>query len=424
MIRFLFKGIIRDKSRSLLPAVVVSIGVALTVLMICWMKGVMGESLTMSANFGMGHLKVATRAYLNDADQIPNDLAIIGSDTLIESLQREYPAVDWNNRIRFGGLVDFPDKDGETKAQGPVAGWGIDLLNQASEERERFNLESALKSGTIPSKPGEALIADDFAKKFNIKTGEEFTLFGTSMEGSMAFMNFKVSGTILFGTPALDRGAVIVDIADIRRALGMENATGEILGFFKNGVYNAEEATRIKADFNQRYEKSDDEFSPAMIRLSDQGGMSDYMEYAGKMGGILVTVFVLAMSIVLWNAGLLGGLRRYSEFGLRLAMGEEKKHIYKSLIYEGILIGSIGSVIGTGVGLGIAYYLQEVGFDVSGMMKNSTLLMPSVLKAEVTPQAFYIGFIPGVFSMVLGNALSGIGIYKRKTAQLFKELEN
>jgi putative ABC transport system permease protein len=130
------------------------------------------------------------------------------------------------------------------------------------------------------------------------------------------------------------------------------------------------------------------------------------------------------MSIVLWNAGLLGGLRRYSEFGLRLAMGEEKKHIYKSLIYEGILIGSIGSIIGTGVGLGVAYYLQEVGFDISGMMKNSTLLMPSVLKAEVTSQAFYIGFIPGVFSMVLGNALSGIGIYKRKTAQLFKELEN
>ncbi len=43
-------------------------------------------------------------------------------------------------------------------------------------------------------------------------------------------------------------------------------------------------------------------------------------------------IFIGAMSIVLWNAGLLGGLRRYGEFGIRLAMGETKPKIYKSLI--------------------------------------------------------------------------------------------
>jgi putative ABC transport system permease protein len=131
----------------------------------------------------------------------------------------------------------------------------------------------------------------------------------------------------------------------------------------------------------------------------------------------------MAMSVVLWNAGLLGGLRRYREFGVRLALGEEKKHLYKTLIYEGILIGAIGSVTGTIIGIGISYYLQEVGIDISGSLKNSSLMMPSVVRASITPTAFYIGFIPGLFSMVLGNALSGIGIYKRKTANLFKELE-
>jgi putative ABC transport system permease protein len=56
-------------------------------------------------------------------------------------------------------------------------------------------------------------------------------------------------------------------------------------------------------------------------------------------------------------------------------------------------------------------------------MKNSSMLMPSVARAYITPTAYWIGFIPGLFSMVLGNALSGIGIYKRNTATLFKELE-
>ena len=51
------------------------------------------------------------------------------------------------------------------------------------------------------------------------------------------------------------------------------------------------------------------------------------------------------------------------------------------------------------------------------------MMMPTVYRAMVTPEAYYIGFIPGVFSMTLGNALSGLGVYKRQTARLFKELE-
>jgi len=49
--------------------------------------------------------------------------------------------------------------------------------------------------------------------------------------------------------------------------------------------------------------------------------------------------------------------------------------------------------------------------------------MPSVMRAYVTPNLFFIGFIPGLFSMLFGTALAGRGIYKRETARLFKELE-
>ena len=203
----------------------------------------------------------------------------------------------------------------------------------------------------------------------------------------------------------------------------MEGAAGEILGYFNNGLYEDKKATALMTDFNRGYAADKDEYAPVMIRLRDQGGMAEYLDIANAMGAIMVSIFVMAMSVVLWNAGLLGGLRRYSEFGVRLALGEEKKHIYRTLLYEGLLIGIIGSIAGTAVGLGASYYLQVVGVDLGDMMQRSTLMMPSVVKTRITPVAFYIGFIPGVFSMVMGNALAGIAIYKRNTASLFKELE-
>jgi putative ABC transport system permease protein len=49
--------------------------------------------------------------------------------------------------------------------------------------------------------------------------------------------------------------------------------------------------------------------------------------------------------------------------------------------------------------------------------------MPDRIRARITPPDFYIGFIPGVISTVIGTALSGIGIYRRQTSRLFKELE-
>src|ERR1035437_6390295 len=106
-----------------------------------------------------------------------------------------------------------------------------------------------------------------------------------------------------------------------------------------------------------------------------------------------------------------------------LAIGEDYSHIYKTMIYESVLIGLMGSFIGTSIGLLGSLYLQYHGLDLSSMMKNATILMPAVFHTRITTTAFFIGFIPGLVSTVIGTMLSGIGIYKRKTAQLFNELE-
>ena len=277
--------------------------------------------------------------------------------------------------------------------------------------------------GKLPSNLREALVGNDFAEKLHIEIGDEITYMGTTMNGSMTFENFVVSGTIKFGIPALDKGAMVIDISDARMLLDMEDAVGELLGFLPGGVYNDEDALSITREFNAKYADDPDEYAPTMLALRDQNGLSSYLDMVDYFAALFVGIFVFAMSLVLWNTGLLGGLRRYQEFGIRLAIGEPKGHIYRTLIYEAVLIGSIGSVVGTTVGLVGVYLLQVYGINIGDLMKDSSMMMPSVLRAKMTPDLFYIGFIPGLFAMVLGNMLSGIGIYKRSTASLFKELE-
>jgi len=423
MIRFLFKGLIRDRNRSLLPILVVTAGVTLTVFLHCYITGILGEMIEFSAKYTSGHVKVMTRAYAENKNQLPNDLALIGVNDLIGNLQEDYPTIEFVQRINFGGLLDAPDEFGETKKQGVVGGLAVDLISENSKEIDRLNIRSSLVKGRMPDKSNEVLISDEFAKKLEVDLGGTVTLITSTMYGGMSIQNFKVAGTIEFGVQMMDRSGMIADISGIQNAMDMEDACGELLGFLDMANYNDVAALNVENTFNEKYSDPNDEFSPIMTRLKNDSIMSGYFDYVDGFVGIIVTVFIMAMSIVLWNTGLIGGLRRYGEIGVRLAIGEEKGHIYRSMIWEALLIGVVGSFLGTIIGLGFSFWLQEVGINIGDMMKSSKMMMPNVFRANITTPAYYIGFIPGLFSVTLGTMLSGIGIYKRKTASLFKELE-
>jgi putative ABC transport system permease protein len=138
---------------------------------------------------------------------------------------------------------------------------------------------------------------------------------------------------------------------------------------------------------------------------------------------MFVVMFLAIMSIVIWNTGLMSGIRRYGEVGVRLAIGEPKGHVYGSLLAESVMIALIGSVLGTAAGLGVSYLLQEVGLDISAVIQGGTMMMSNVMRARVTPVAGIIGFVPGLVGTVIGTMMAGMGIFKRQTASLFKELE-
>ncbi|MCF7805983.1 MAG: FtsX-like permease family protein [Candidatus Marinimicrobia bacterium] len=420
---FLLKGLLRDRSRSLFPLLVTAAGVLLTVFMYSFIEGEMADMVTNNANYQTGHVKVVTRAYAEQMERTPNDLALLEVEELQNELSNQFPEIEWAPRIHFGGLLDIPDETGETRAQGPAGGLAVDLLNPSSDEIQRMGLRDGLVQGRLPEEPFEILVSDEFAQSLDLEIGQSATLISTGMYGGMAMQNFEVVGTVHFGIQALDRGGIIADISGIRRTLNMDDGAGELLGFFKDGQYEEERADAVVQKFEQLYSSLEGDFTPAILKLTDQNDLGSMYAYVDVVSSIMVFIFVLVMSIVLWNAGLMGTLRRYGEYGVRLAIGEEKSHIYRTMIIESVMIGLVGSVVGTALGLAASYYMQSHGIDVGNLMGSATILFPDVVRAKVTTASYYVGFFPGLLATTLGSMIAGLGIYKRETATLFKELE-
>jgi len=483
MIRFLAKGLVRDRSRSLFPLLAIIITVTLVIFGIGFMEGAMNNFLQSTAVISSGHVKVVTKAYKKESNQLPNDLALFDIENIIQTLIDMYPDYFWTPRITFGGLLDVPDKNGETKEQAPVFALGIDFFSEKSRQVEIWELEKCLISGRLPKDRDDALVSTKLAKQLGIGSGSSITLIGSTMDNAFTTYNFNVVGTFNLYKGQTDRQMMLVDISGARQALDMEDAASEILGYHNSLYYHDEEAVTIRKHFNitysdsiaqilrneeskdilsymngwneintieksklpqqrsnalfdnQMYDNSEEWgelsvedpsiYTPTMVALRDDSQLATMVDFSTVALGVMAGIFLVIVMIVLWNMGLMNGLRRYGEIGLRLAIGESKGQVYRSMISEAVLIGFVGTLIGTIFGISLTYYVQEFGIDYSEAINqlSTTMVMPNVFYAKVTPELYYIGFIPGVLATVLGTMLAGLAIYKREMSQLFKELE-
>ena len=426
MIKCLTKGLLRDRTRSFFPVLVITISVAIVVFASGFMAGTMNSLLLDTAVILSGHEKIVTRAYHEESMLMPNDLALLDADKLIDKLEKEHPEFFWTPRITFAGLLDVPDEKGETKSQGPVIGMGIDFFSEGSRQVEIWELERNLVSGTLPVKKNDALISSKLADKLNILVGEKVTFVGSTMDNAFTTYNYNIVGTFNLRKGQTDRQMMLVDISGAREALDMDNAASAIFGFMHNLFYDDAAVVALRTNYNKIESDSLDIFSPVMLALRDGNQMGTMVDMSNAILAIMGSVFLVIVMVVLWNMGLMNGLRRYGEVGLRLAIGEPKGHVYRSLITEALIIGLFGTIIGTGLGLSITYYVQENGIDYTkGMeaLSNSSMVMPNIFYAQVTPDLLYIGVFPGVLATVFGTMLAGLAIYKREMSQLFKELE-
>ncbi len=399
----------------------VALGVALCVLLEAWMSGARNSYIETNALLSTGHVKIQTAKAIGDHQEKALDLALLGLGDLVGELEKNQPDLEWVPRVYFGALLDASLN--ETGTQAPVAGMGFALWGGKSEV-ERLKLRQNLTQGRLPVEPNQALVSDRLFKTLGLHLGQKVTMIGSDFNGSMAVVNLEVVGTLRFGVAQLDKGALVMNLGDVQRVLALEDGATELLGFFKAGRYLPERAAALAKHYNLEHHSGETPFGPRMLTLEEQNDLESLLKTVEATGAATTWVFVLVLGVLLLNAGLMGGVRRYGELGLRLALGESKRHLYLSLVAESLVVGLTGCTLGLALGLPFALYLQNHGLDLQGMITGQTaMLISDTIRAEVSLKTLAAGLLPGLLAPLLGSSLAGLVIFGRDTSQLFKELE-
>ncbi|MCH8208698.1 MAG: ABC transporter permease [Nitrospinae bacterium] len=432
MTRWLLIGLFRDKTRSLFPFLVVTVGVALVITLVGFMEGVFMGMVDMTAKLDTGHLRFVNKPFYDEEHLIPMDRALADQEKTLKWLKENSdPEIAWAPRIRWGAILDVPDENGETKTQTPVIGMAIDLLSKNSTEVGRLDLERSIVEGRAPVKSGEMLVGYKLAEALELKPGDTLTLIGQTFDGGLATDNYIAVGFIRFGVFAMDKRMALIDLADAQKTFYMEGMVTDWLGFLPPHV-GYKKFRLMQEDINKRiaglrnnppedWAKDD---VPIILSILDQRNIGVITDKFEMVRGIIVGVFLFLMALVLWNAGILNVIHRYGEMGLRLAMGETHFQLLLSLVKEAVLIGTLGVLAGCLTGGALTYYLQEVGINMGDAFAKTGLMMNDVVRGRVSLEGFITGIIPGMTASVLGTLIAGFAIFKRSTANLFRELES
>ncbi len=430
MIKWILKGIFRDKTRSLFPFLVVTMGVSLVIFFIGFMEGIFMGMIDMTAHLDIGHLRLVNKPFYEEEYLNPIDRALAGQKQTQRWLQENTDSrIDWSPRIRWGAILDVPDEQGETKTQTPVMGLALDLTRD-SAELARLNLSDSLTEGRLPEGSKEMLVGYELAKDLEIGINEPVTLIGQSFDGGLAMDNYTVVGFVRFGVFAMDKKMALVDLADAQDSFYMQDMVTEWLGYLPRHVryahyQNIRDQIRLQLPKFMANPPADwaldDE--PIVLSFLDQRNMANLAQTFELVRNIILGIFLFLMVLVLWNAGLQNGIHRYGEMGLRLALGETHASLVFWLSIEALAIGILGSLAGCLIGGAVVYYLQEIGVNMGDAFAQTGLMLSDVTRARVTVDSFIYGVIPGISASLLGSLISSGSIFKRSEADLFRELE-
>lgn len=226
---------------------------------------------------------------------------------------------------------------------------GIDL----QKEKEFGKFEDFLKQGELQTEKNSALIGIELAKKLKVKLGSKVVFSTQDINGEIVSVAYKISGIVQTTNIAFDSRAIFVDKSKIQKLLGLKESQVTQIALMTS---NEQVVQQLQTKYKKYDVKSFLDLLPIMKQMQDIMQIFNSITFGIVMAVVFVGIFgVMYVSV----------LDRIREFGIMLSVGYYYKYIALQIILEALIVGVLGYVLGTLLGVGLLLYLQNIGLDFS-----------------------------------------------------------
>jgi len=379
------RNLSRYRRRTVLTLLLIIIGMVAVLLFMSVtgsFKDMMVGQITDSV---LGHLEVHRKGYVASIDNLPLNLNLKPQAVAkIEEALKQIDAVQtYSPRVKFGGM--FSNFVETTSIR----------INGVDPERETATVPllpgrivEGRKDGPLVAK-GEIVIPVLLARGMKVKVGDTAVVVATNRDGSVNGKTFVIRGvTEGISGPGGRDGYIHID--DARELLRMKEAeVSEIAIRLKNPALLDKTEARLQQALEGQVN------GKPMLEVHTWADLSPFANLARMIDMMTVFIKVVLVSIVLvsvMNVMVMAVYERIREIGTIAAIGTPPGRILSLFLSEGLLLGVIGTALGTLVSLGVIYALNIWKVHFAFGQQQDLVLAPQIGVVQVaTIAAMVVG---------------------------------
>src|SRR3990170_2000702 len=372
------RNLARYRRRTLLTSALIVLGMVAVLVFIAVSGSFKRLIVGKITDSMLGHVQVHQRGYVASIDNLPLNLNLKPEAVAqVEDALKGIEAVEASSpRLKFGAMFSNFTETTSIRLN------GIDPAREAATVPLLPGrvIEGAAANGLLER--GTLLVPEILARGMKLKVGDTVVLVATNLDGSVNGKTFTVRGVLAGVTGPGGRDGYL-HLEDARELLRM------------TGAEVSEIAVRLK---------DPDRLKPAFAALAarlgtvrgSQGqpvfevhtweGLSPFANIARMIDLLDLSIKVMLVAIVLisvMNVMVMAVYERVREIGTVSAIGTRPGRILALFVSEGLLLGVLGTAIGTLLSLGIVYGLNVTRITFAFGREEGLVLAPTLGGADV-----------------------------------------
>lgn len=383
-----FRNIFRNRRRTILNLVAITVGVLVILNMSAWVRGLAQSVYQSQMDLDTAQVQLLHPDYQAEKTRLPLDLGIEHSDQILQALGQLPGLVAVTPRIDTAG--EFTN--GVTGMY--VMARGVDPAGEAKVTA----IASQLSAGQWLSGPNDVVIGSGLAAKLELKVGSAFNFKPVDKYGKTNLTGGTVVGIFNSGFKQFDDRVVFLPITTVRSLLFVgDQFSTRLVAKFQNTVNTADETKTVAAALAALPEHLRAHLKTYEWREFAQTIVSS-IESRIRILTFMLVILTLMVGIGILNSLSMSVQERYREIGTLRAIGMNRRKIGRMFLWEGAILGLTGAALGSVLGGLTITVFGLVGVDV-GAFSNLTKDIPIPLIGILRPVTQ-----PSDFLLVMGGA--------------------
>ena len=364
-----YRNVGRNKTRSLLSALAVGVGMALLLLMVSVLEGEMTGALQNTIRLQSGHLQIRPANYEETKLSLKWEDLIADPEQVAAKIEDLPQVTVATPRLSASAILTLSD---ESK--------GVQILGIDPESAANKPFRDGMLSGEfIQADDREGiLIGNILAEKLNLQVNDNVNLLVTTSNGDVNEQPFTVRGIFTTRTPGYDESTIFMPLAKAQAITATENHASSIFVLLQN----SEDAEAVAQALQSNNLK--------VLTWREQNQfVVQFEDYANAFFIILYLIVLGITATVVTNTLVMAVFERTREIGILSAIGMKGGGIMAQFLAEAALLATGGVIGGLIIGGAVVAYFTVYGiyigdYGITGVLFEDRIYAHLTLANTVT----------------------------------------